>query len=62
VDDAAPDDRTRHGGPEILRDPPSRTGVDKSVDTSPGRATLDHATHDGSEVQVSAQDDQLTQV
>jgi chromosomal replication initiator protein len=62
VDDAAPDDRARHRGPEILRDPPSRTGVDKSVDTSPGRATLDHATHDGSEVQVSAQDDQLTQV
>jgi chromosomal replication initiator protein len=62
VDDAAPDDRARHRGPEILRDPPSRTGVDKSVDTSPGRATLDHATHDGSEVQVSGQDDQLTQV
>jgi chromosomal replication initiator protein len=62
VDDAAQGDRSRHGEPEILRDPPSRTGVDKSVDTSPGRATLDHATHDGSEVQVSAQDDQLTQV
>jgi chromosomal replication initiator protein len=62
VDDAAQGDRSRHGEPEILRDPPSRTGVDKSVDTSPGRATLDHATHDGSEVQVSGQDDQLTQV
>jgi chromosomal replication initiator protein len=28
----------------------------------PVRATLDHATHDGSEVQVSGQDDQLGQV